>query len=119
MKTAERTLLDEIDGCDAREWSRAEALERLTDTMAPVFDWIFSEGLASGGMRSIVMIYCVRPDLIDGATEATIARQFGVTRQAIGKLVSEFRDRFGLRVPTMRSEETRERCRKRKKNGHE
>ena len=48
------------------------------------------------GLRTSVALYCVRPDLIDGATLEKIGYASGRTRQHIHKLAVSFRGTTGL-----------------------
>jgi hypothetical protein len=49
------------------------------------------------GLRASVALYCVRPDLIDGATLARIGDGTGRTRQHVHKLAVSFRQVIGLK----------------------
>ena len=46
--------------------------------------------------RTSVALYCVRPDLVDGATLEQIGEQTGRTRQHVHKLADSFRHSTGL-----------------------
>ena len=69
--------------------------------------------LAQIGQRLLAMVYVVCPGAIEGLTLADIGRKFNKTRQAIDKLVQDFRDTFGgMKSRSMRSEQNRLICRK-------
>lgn len=48
------------------------------------------------GMRVAVALYCIRPDLIKGATLEEIGLASGRTKQAVHKLADLFRATTGL-----------------------
>lgn len=52
--------------------------------------------LEDRGVRACVALYCIRPDLIEGATLDQIGEVGGCSRQAIHKLASDFRQTTGL-----------------------
>jgi hypothetical protein len=68
--------------------------------------------LSAVGHRALAALYVLRPDLLDGVALEELGSACGITRQALSKLVSDFRDCFGgVRNRTMKSDETRARCR--------
>lgn len=69
-----------------------EARDALITVICRVFVWITdAPTLADRGLRASVVLYCVRPDLIDGDTLQEIADQAGYTRQLVHQLVCRFR----------------------------
>lgn len=48
------------------------------------------------GLRGTVALYCVRPDLMDGATLEKIGEEADRTRQYIHKLAEDFRQTLGI-----------------------
>ena len=54
--------------------------------------------LPDRGLRASVALYCVRPDLINGATLEQIGNLAGCTRQAVHKLADNFRITTGLKA---------------------
>lgn len=78
-----------------------------------VFAWCREAGSVSAlGLRGDIIGYVIRPALLDAATNAQLGSPTNCTRQAVNKLVQEFRDTFaGIRAPAMRGENTRARCR--------
>jgi hypothetical protein len=48
------------------------------------------------GLRTSVALYCIRPDLLDGATLEQIGDATGRTRQHVHKLADSFRLTTGL-----------------------
>jgi hypothetical protein len=52
--------------------------------------------LEDRGLRTSVALYCVRPDLLDGATLEQIGEQTGRTRQHVHNLVESFRAATGF-----------------------
>jgi hypothetical protein len=52
--------------------------------------------LEERGLRACVALYCIRPDLIDGATLDRIGALAECSRQAVHKLANEFRATTGL-----------------------
>jgi hypothetical protein len=68
--------------------------------------------LSAIGQRGFAVIYVMRQDLIDGATNEKIGRLRNITRQAVNKTIQDFRDTFaGFHNHIMRGDETRLRCR--------
>ena len=53
--------------------------------------------LEDRGLRATVALYCIRPDLIGGATLEKIGSRTGCTRQAGHKLADNFRVSMGLK----------------------
>lgn len=82
--------------------------------LGPVLEWARrGTSLAQLGQRFLAMAYVLRPHIIGGATLAAIGALTNKTRQAVDKLVQDFRDTFGgLRSRTMRSEANRITCRR-------
>lgn len=78
-----------------------------------VFTWCReAASLSALGLRGDIIAYVIRPALLDAATNAQIGTPTNSTRQAINKLVGDFRDTFaGIRARTMRGEDTRTHCR--------
>lgn len=68
----------------------AEALCRLLIWMAE------GPNLEERGLRATVALYCVRPDLINGATLEQIGDRSGRSRQAVHKLATSFRATTGF-----------------------
>lgn len=88
--------------------------------MEELWDWMCMLGrrprLSAIGHRALAVIYVLRPDLLDGQPLEVLGADSGITRQALSKLVSQFRDCFGgVRNRTMKSDETRARCRSAKR----
>jgi hypothetical protein len=52
--------------------------------------------LEDRGLRASIALYCIRPDLIDGATLDQIGTLAGCSRQAVHKLASAFRQTTGM-----------------------
>ena len=48
------------------------------------------------GLRTSVAIYCIRPDLLEGATLEQIGTLAGCSRQAVHKLANSFRQTTGM-----------------------
>jgi len=69
---------------------------RACEILRRTFIWI-AEGrsLEQRGLRATVVLYCVRPDLIDGQTLESIGFAAGVTRQRAHRLATEFRQTVG------------------------
>jgi hypothetical protein len=69
-----------------------EAREIAIEAIRRLLIWM-SDGptLDDRGLRATVALYCVRPDLIRGATLEQIGDWSGRTRQAVYKLADDFR----------------------------
>lgn len=48
------------------------------------------------GLRTSVALYCIRPDLLEGATLEQIGTLAGCSRQAVHKLAGAFRQTTGM-----------------------
>ena len=90
-----------------------EELRLLGLVFGRVFVWCREAAdLGAIGVRGDIIAYVIRPELLDAATNAQIGSPTNSTRQAVNKLVCEFRDTFaGIRARTMRGETTRAACR--------
>ena len=76
---------------------RHEARFLATEVLCRLLIWMAdAPTLEDRGVRASVALYCVRPDLLDGATLEKIGNATGRTRQAIFKLVASFRGTTGL-----------------------
>lgn len=79
---------------DVRREARALSLEIICRLLLWMAD---APSLEDRGLRTSVALYCIRPDLIDGATLEQIGEQTGRTRQHVHKLADSFRSSIGLR----------------------
>lgn len=71
---------------------RVEARELALEVVRRLLLWMAdARTLHERGVRATVALYCIRPDLIDGATLEDIGDRAGCTRQAVFKLVDSFR----------------------------
>jgi hypothetical protein len=76
---------------------RVEARELALEVICRLLVWMADGStLADRGLRASVALYCVRPDLINGATLEQIGDMAGCTRQAVHKLAKNFRLTTGL-----------------------
>jgi hypothetical protein len=66
---------------------RTEVRELAVEAIRRLLIWI-AEGatLEERGLRTSVALYCIRPDLIDGATLVQIGELSGRSREAVHKL---------------------------------
>jgi len=76
---------------------RQEALAMASEVIRRLLIWM-ADGrtLEERGLRACVALYCIRPDLIDGATLDRIGALAERSRQAVHKLANEFRQTTGL-----------------------
>jgi hypothetical protein len=78
--------------------ARIEARKLLTEAMSQLFIWIAdAPTLEDRGLRATVCLYCVRPDLINGATLQQIGDRSGRTKQHVHNLARSFRLNTGFR----------------------
>lgn len=86
----------------------------VAERFGRVLEWASrGSSLVAMGQRMYVMLYILRPALINGMTLEQIGNQNAVTRQMVDKLICDFRDTFGgIQTRNERSERTRARCRK-------
>lgn len=73
---------------DPRVEARALALEVICRVLLWMAD---APTLEDRGLRTSVALYCVRPDLVDGATLEAIGEETGRTRQHVHNLAESFR----------------------------
>lgn len=73
---------------DPRVEARALALEVICRLLLWIAD---APTLEDRGLRASVVLYCVRPDLVDGATLEKIGEETGRTRQHVHNLAESFR----------------------------
>lgn len=78
---------------DPRVEARALALEVICRLLLWMAD---APTLEDRGLRTSVALYCVRPDLVDGATLEKIGDSTGRTRQHVHHLADSFRLTTGL-----------------------
>lgn len=87
---------------------QAAAMEQAGFAMGRVLIWILSAGaLESVGLRAYVVVYKLRPDLINGMTLDEIAGLRGVGRSFTHKLAKDFTDTFAINGINSRSVQTR------------
>ncbi len=76
---------------------RTEARELAGEAICQLLIWMAdAPTLEDRGLRTTVALYCVRPDLLNGVTLEQIGEPTGRTRQAVHKLVDNFRLSMGL-----------------------
>jgi hypothetical protein len=76
---------------------RQEARELAVDAMGLLAIWMAdAPSLEDRGLRATVLLFCVRPDLIDGATLEQIGATSGRTKQHIHDLADSFRQATGF-----------------------
>lgn len=76
---------------------RVEARELALEIVCRLLLWMAdAPTIEDRGLRTSVALYCVRPDLIDGATLEKIGHASGRTRQHIHKLAVSFRRTTGF-----------------------
>lgn len=75
-----------------------EARTQSSEAMSRLLIWMADAStLKTRGLRATVALYCIRPDLIGGATLEKIGSSAGITRQAVHKLADNFRVSLGLK----------------------
>jgi hypothetical protein len=76
-----------------------EARELAADAMGLLAIWMAdAPSLEDRGLRATVLLFCVRPDLIDGATLEQIGQVSGRTKQRVHNLVKSFRNTTGFKL---------------------
>ena len=81
---------------DDMEPDTSVAPEEIAEAFGRVLEWASrANSLVAMGQRMYVMLYALRPALIEGMTLEQIGKQNATTRQNIDKLVCDFRDTFG------------------------
>jgi hypothetical protein len=89
---ADSFFAEPVDPRQEAQALASEALRRLLIWMAD------GRTLEERGLRACVALFCIRPDLIDGATLDAIGDQAGRSRQAVHKLAVSFRETTGLEL---------------------
>lgn len=114
----------ELDEAERFERERASELgapsvSEIGRGLGAALEWMRrGKTIAAIGQRAMAAAYVLAPAAIGGATLAEIGAYSNKTRQAIDKLVQDFRDTFGgLRSRAMRGEEHRRRCRETLREG--
>ena len=76
--------------------SKQEARFLASEVVCRLLIWM-SEGasLEERGVRAIVALYCIRPDLIGEATLEEIGHMSGRSKQAVHQLADSFRETTG------------------------
>jgi hypothetical protein len=89
-----------------------EIRSELGEAYGCALEWVSrGKSLSQWGQRLLAALYVMRPAAIEDATLETIGAHQNKTRQAIDKLVQDFRDTFqGIKSAAMRSDETRIKC---------
>jgi hypothetical protein len=82
------------DPVDPRVEARTQAGEAICCLLIWMAD---APTLEDRGLRTTVALYCIRPDLIGGATLEQIGTRSGRSRQAVHKLAKNFRVSVGLK----------------------
>jgi hypothetical protein len=76
---------------------RQEAVALASEVIRRLLIWMADgRSLEERGLRACVALYCIRPDLIDGATLDRIGDEAGRSRQAVHKMAAAFRTTTGL-----------------------
>ena len=76
---------------------KVEARELALEVICRLLLWLAdAPTLEDRGLRVTVALFCVRPDLINGATLEEVGELAGRTRQAVHKLVESFRSATGF-----------------------
>lgn len=103
-------ILEPIEDDPSAVWIDFKAFGNV---QARIYAWrSLAQDVVGWGYRGWVEVYVMRPDLIQGQTLEMFGDETSVTRQAINKLVLEFRSLTGMRGRNMRSDETRLKCQK-------
>jgi hypothetical protein len=72
--------------------------EVAVEAMSQLLLWASNAlSLEDRGLRLTVVLFCVRPDLIDGATLEQIGQSSGRTKQHVYNLVRSFRRTIGFK----------------------
>ena len=73
------------------------ARELATEVASRLLIWM-ADGrtVHDRGLRASIALYCIRPDLIEGATLEQIGTLAGCSRQAVHKLANSFRQTTGM-----------------------
>ena len=87
-------------------------LTEVAEKFARVLEWASrASSLVGMGQRMYVVLYAMRPALIEGMTLEQMGKLNGSTRQAVDKLICDFRDTFGgIQTRNERSDATRRKC---------
>jgi len=76
---------------------RLEARELAKEVLCRLLLWMAdAPTLEDRGLRTSVALYCIRPDLLDGASLEQIGEVTGRTRQWVHKLADSFRLNTGF-----------------------
>lgn len=74
-----------------------EGQERGFEVIRHLLIWMSDAPTAQKiGVRALVALYCLRPDLVNAVTLKQIGEQAGCTLQAVHKIAKDFRTNMGL-----------------------
>lgn len=100
----EKHPIDEIEPVMARQDAIAELSEQLAFAFAWILDARDSKAVA---LKVYVAAHYFCPNLLNNETLSKTGERLGVSRQAVSKLSSRFRDLVGIRPTHARSDATR------------
>ena len=71
--------------------NRDEGIQRTCEVLSRIFGWMAAGGtLEEKGLRSSVVLYCVRTDLIGAATLEELTAQAGFSQATVENLIADF-----------------------------
>ena len=89
--------------------SPPSAREQAAELFRNLATWCFrGQQLRPGLVKLIAVISGLRPDLLDNRTEPDLARELGVTKQALSRQSLKFQDAWRIKFARSRSKEGRE-----------
>lgn len=83
--------------------------ERLLKVVEAICEWILPLQCrkATVLLRAYVFVWFMRPSWLGNPTQVELAKVLGVSKQTLGKVVNQLRDKFGFYVAGMRHEDAR------------
>lgn len=83
--------------------------ERLLKVIEAICEWLFPPQCrkATVLLRAYALVWFMRPNWLGNPTQVELAKVLGVSKQTLGKVINQLRDKFGFYVAGMRHEEAR------------
>jgi hypothetical protein len=83
--------------------------DRLLKVLDVLCEWLYPARSRKSTMtlRAYVFIWYLRPEWLGNPSQVELAKRLKISKQSLGKVVSQMRRRFGFYVAGMRHEEAR------------
>lgn len=99
-----------LDGLDGPIMDEEDGLrERLGAVVNALCEWLYPQRCrqATVLLRAYAFVWFLRPEWLGNPSQVQLAERLNVTKQTLGKVINQLRDKFGFYVTGMRGEEAR------------